>query len=135
MARYQAISDGIQASSNPNMLFGVWSAMLGYAYKWAADVGGHCACDNLTAPFSCSPAAKTIQLLAGCHTRRLAHRRRHLRRLAVAHADVGHAAVHPEHRGAHEAGRRPLLDWDRGWDPQERFSGPQKHIYGTCRKL
>lgn len=39
--RYQAISDGIRDSSNPNMLYGVWSGPLGYSWKWAADVGGH----------------------------------------------------------------------------------------------
>jgi alpha-galactosidase len=39
--RYQAIGDGIRASTNPDMLFGVWSGPIGYAWKWAADVGGH----------------------------------------------------------------------------------------------
>eukprot|EP01051_Picozoa_sp_SAG22_P000371 SAG22_NODE_9_length_35992_cov_37.278104_10_plen_437_part_00 len=40
-ARYQAISDGIRASTNPNMLYGVWSGPFAYSWKWAADVGGH----------------------------------------------------------------------------------------------
>lgn len=40
-ARYQAIGDGIRQSSNPDMLFGVWSAYLGYSWKWASAVGGH----------------------------------------------------------------------------------------------
>ena len=39
--RYQAISDGIRASSNPDMLFGVWSGPFAYSWKWAAAVGGH----------------------------------------------------------------------------------------------
>ena len=39
--RYQAISDGIAASSNPNMLYGVWSGPFAYSWKWAAGVGGH----------------------------------------------------------------------------------------------
>lgn len=42
-ARYRAIGDGIRASSNPDMVYGVWSGPSGYSWKWAsaADVGGH----------------------------------------------------------------------------------------------
>jgi alpha-galactosidase len=40
-ARYQAIGDGIRASSNPSMLYGVWSGPSGYSWKWAKSVGGH----------------------------------------------------------------------------------------------
>jgi alpha-galactosidase len=40
-ARYRAIGDGIRESSNPNMLFGVWSGPLAYSWKWAAATGGH----------------------------------------------------------------------------------------------
>jgi hypothetical protein len=31
----------IANSSNPNMLFGVWSGGGGHSWKWAAEVGGH----------------------------------------------------------------------------------------------
>ena len=40
-ARYQAFGDGIRLSSNPGMLYGVWSAFFGYSWKWASDVGAH----------------------------------------------------------------------------------------------
>ena len=41
--RYAAIGDGIRQSSNPDMLYGVWSGPIGYSWKWAGndDVGGH----------------------------------------------------------------------------------------------
>ena len=38
---YATIGAAIANSSNPNMLFGVWSGGLGKPWKWAAEVGGN----------------------------------------------------------------------------------------------
>ena len=38
---YAVFGSAIANSSNPNMLFGIWSAGIGKSWKWGADVGGH----------------------------------------------------------------------------------------------
>ena len=38
---YAVFGSAIANSSNPNMLFGIWSAGIGKSGKWGAEVGGH----------------------------------------------------------------------------------------------
>ena len=38
---YAVFGSAIANSSNPNMLFGIWSAGIGKSWKWGAEVGGH----------------------------------------------------------------------------------------------
>jgi len=36
---YAVVGEAIANSSNPNMLYGIWSAGIGKSWKWSADVG------------------------------------------------------------------------------------------------
>jgi len=38
---YAVIGDAIANSSNPNMVYGIWSGGFGKSWRWAGDVGGH----------------------------------------------------------------------------------------------